>query len=453
MEAIEKQNRQAPPALTVVESDSDSNRSASEHERHHVPTHFAPQTGRWLTILILVLAAAFVVGFFVVHHHRAELEASLKSEKDSSNAEHPTVDVVRVKYSADSEALTMPGTTAGWYEATIYARVTGYVASWTADIGDRVKKDQVLARIDTPDLDARLMAAKAKLAAAQADVTVSESAVTLAKTTNARFQAAAPEGAVSQLERDEKKAEFDSSVAKLKAAQAQVHINEADVSNLEVFTTYKKVTAPFDGIITARRVDIGDLVTEGSTTATKPMYTVAQSDTLRVFVDVPQSASAGLKVGMPAVIQATMYPDRKFSGNIARTANSIDPDSRTLHVEVDIKNSDFALVPGMYVQVKFELIQTPLIDVPASALLFRSSGSQIAIVDDDGKIHFQEVTIVHDEGDIVEISAGVALGAKVALNLSNQIVEGEQVTASDISDPSPATKPMRAAQASLSQTK
>ncbi|HWE03639.1 MAG TPA: efflux RND transporter periplasmic adaptor subunit [Tepidisphaeraceae bacterium] len=406
-------------------------------EQHHVPTHFAPRTGRTLAIVVSAATVLLAIGFLIVHHRKASFAESLASQKASAAAAAPVVDVARVRYSANTEPLTMPGSTTGWYESTIYARVTGYVANWTADIGDHVKSGQVLARIDTPDLDARLIAAQAKLAAAESDVSVAESAVALAKTTYDRWWNS-PIGVVSQQERDEKKAEYDSSVAKLRAANAQVKINQADVTSLLAFTQYKNVTAPFDGIITARKIDIGDLVSAGSTSATTFLYSIAQSDRLRVFIDVPQSASAGLKVTMPAVVRAGEYPDRKFSGRISRTANSIDPASRTLHVEVDIENKDFALVPGMYVQVSFNLVQTPLLQVPASALLFRAAGTQIAVVGDDGIVHFQKVTIADDEGNLVDIAGGVAPNANVALNLSSQIADGERVTPSEIAVDAPA---------------
>lgn len=434
--SIDYQSGQVTPPV----SDPDSNRRVSaESAPGHVPTHFTPQIGRTISIIAGALCLVLGIGFFLVHHHRAALAETLKSQSAAAAAKPPAVDVVRVKYSPNTEPLTMPGGTAGWHESTIFARVTGYVADWTADIGDRVTEGQTLATIDTPDLDARLMAAKARLAGAIADVAVAQSSVALAQTTYDRWWKS-PQGVVSQQERDEKKAELDSSVAKLKAANAQVDINQADVTNLQAFTKYKEVKAPFTGIITARRIDIGDLVSAGSTTATTSMYSIAQSDRLRVFIDVPQSASAGLRKDMHATVRSGVYPGRTFDGIIARTANSIDPAARTLRVEVDIKNEDFALVPGMYVQVSFDLIQKPLLQIPASALLFRASGSQIAVVGNDGKVHFQPVTIAHDQGDFVEIAASIAPDAKVALNLSSQIADGDPVTATEIDIPSPATQ-------------
>lgn len=432
METADPQIKQLPPPPPTQRQGA-----ADAKRHHHVPTHFRPGIERTLSIIAGALAVVLLIGFIIVHHRRAKNAEAL--EEQASAASAAIVDVVRVKYSPDTSPLTMPGGTSGWYQSTIYARVSGYVATWTADIGDRVKKGEVLATIDTPELDARLAAAKARLAAANADVNVAQASVALAKSTYQRWWES-PKGVVSEQERQEKKAEYDTSVAKLNAAEAQVQINQADVNSLLAFTAYKEVTAPFDGVITARKIDIGDLVTAGSTANTTFLYSIAQSDRLRVFVDVPQSASAGLRVGMPAVVRSSEFPGRNFDGRLARTSNSIDPASRTLHVEVDIENRDLALVPGMYVQVSFELIRKSLLEIPASALLFRAAGTQVAVVGDDGIVHFHNVTIVNDEGDVVEISADIPPTAKVALNLGNEIAQGQKVHAHEIDNPVGATQ-------------
>jgi RND family efflux transporter MFP subunit len=338
------------------------------------------------------------------------------------------VDVVNVDYAASTHTVGYPGETHGWYQTTIYARVTGYVAKWLVDIGDRVKKDQVLATIDTPDLDAQLETSQQQLAVSQSQVEVMNANTDFAKTTWERWRDS-PKGAVSEQERDEKKAAYDSSVAQLKAAQAKVSADKADVARIQAFEGYKQVTAPFDGVITARRVDIGDLVTAGSTSNTTPLYTMAQVNEVRVFVDVPQRATAGMVVGVDAVATANEFPGRKFQGKITRTSSAIDPTTRTLRVEVDIDNPDQTLVPGMYVQVAFAIIHKGLLHVPASALMFRSGGPQVAVVGDDGTVSFRDVKIDIDNGDFVEISSGVSAGAKVALNLSNQVAQGDKVTA------------------------
>jgi RND family efflux transporter MFP subunit len=259
------------------------------------------------------------------------------------------------------QALVLPGETRGWYSSTIYARVTGYVARWLVDIGDSVKKDQVMAIIDTPDLDAQLDAAQAQLTASEAEAKVKESDAEFAKTTYVRWQTS-PKGAVSDQEREDKKARHDSSVAQLNAALARVNLDRANVDRLRYLTRFKEVSAPYDGVITERRIDIGDLVTAGSTNTT-PLFGIAQFDRIRVFANIPQSARVDLGAGQTAHIRAAELPNRIFEGAITRTSESQDPRARTLRVEIDLPNDDRALVPGVYVQVAFDLSSKPSIQV------------------------------------------------------------------------------------------
>ncbi len=412
----------------------DSQQALAELENRAYPVGSTPAnsgTGLKLTIFAIVLAIALTVGFFIVQHRKASAELALVTQTTSNGTQATTVDVVEVQTAPPAESVGYPGDTRGWYESTIYARVSGYVGSWTADIGDHVKKDQVLATIDTPDLDAEYQSAIHQLAVSGSQVDVMQANADFAKTTFDRWRDS-PKGVVSDQERDEKKAEYNRSMAQLKAAQAQVNADQANVERLKVLENYKNVTAPFDGVVTQRHIDIGDLVTAGSTSSTTSLYSVAQIDKIRVYVDVPQRASAGMVVGVPAVAVANEFPDRTFVGTVARTASAIDPATRTLHVEVDIDNPNGQLLPGMYVEVTFNLSHEELLQVPASALLFRASGPQVAVVGDDAKVHFHNVTIGIDNGDVVELASGVTAQEKVALNLSSQISEGDTVVPNDV---------------------
>jgi len=324
------------------------------------------------------------------------------------------------------QALALPGETAGWYESTVYARVSGYVRDWKADIGDKVQKGQLLCDIETPELDADLNAGDAKLKATQANVKVEQANEEFAKTTYERWWQS-PKGYVSEQEKQQKKAEYDSADAKVAAAQAQVNLDQASVDRLRAMEGFKKVVAPYDGVITQRRIDIGDLVTAGSASGTTPLYMIAQADRIRTFVDVPQHVARGIVVGMPAEVIADQFRDRRFVGKVARTSNSINPESRTLRVEVDIPNPDLALMPGMYVRTSFQLSQTSLLEVPASALMFRQAGPQVAVVGDDNRVKFHNVTIAHDEGDFVLIDGGLQANDRVALNISSQVADGDAV--------------------------
>jgi RND family efflux transporter MFP subunit len=339
----------------------------------------------------------------------------------------PTVDVVTVRDDTGNGNLTLPGETAAWYESTIYARVDGYVAKWYVDIGDHVKSGQVMASIDTPELDAELMAAKAKLQAADAQVKVSEANAAFASSTYARWRDS-PKGVVSEQEREDKKAGNDAAVAQLQAARAQVALDQADVSRLSAFEEFKRVLAPYDGTVTERRIDIGNLVTAGSSGNTTSLYKISQDDPIRVFVDVPQSAAPDLmKTGVPAQISISDSSAPAIAGKITRTSQAVNPQARTFRAELDIPNPNRALVPGLYVQVAFQLNNAGMYQVPAASLTFTSSGPKVAVVTADNQVQFHPVTIGRDDGDHVELSSGVSQGDRLVLNISNQIADGEKV--------------------------
>jgi len=393
---------------------------------------YAPRAGRKLSFLAAAAALALAGGFLFVHHERTVSAARLAQMTWQDAMEGPRVDVVTVEAAPTTQPLVLPGETASWYETTIYARVNGYVAKWLVDIGDHVTNGQLLATIDTPELDAELVAAKAKFNVSEAQVAVKQAQAEFARTTYQRWRDS-PKGVVSDQERESTKASSAEAVAELKAAQAQVMLNQADVDRLSALTQFKDVRAPFDGAIVQRRIDLGDLVTAGSSTTTSSLYRISQDNPMRIFVHAPQRTAAQLmQLGTPAAITANDQPNLRFEGKVTRTARAINPEARTLRVEIDISNSDHALVPGMYVQVSFKLTNSNLIQAPAAALLFRSNGPQIAVVDDEGMITFKDVTIVRDDGRVVDIGSGLTVGDKVALNLNNQIVSGQKVQINEI---------------------
>jgi RND family efflux transporter MFP subunit len=289
-----------------------------------------------------------------------------------------------------------------------------------------VAKGQVLASIDTPDLDAQLSAAQAKLKASAAHIVAKEAEANFAKSTYERWRDS-PKGVVSEQEREAKKAGYESSIAQLNEAKSQSGLDQANVERFTALEKFKQVTAPFAGVITERRIDIGNLVTAGSNANTTPLYRMEQDNPIRIFVDVPQSAAPSMKAGTPAQIHVSNLPNRVFKGKIARTSEAINPQSRTLRVEVDIPNNDLALVPGMYVDVSFELAAKGLMQVPAAALIFRADSPYLAVIDMDDKVVFQKITIARDNGKTVDLDSGVSVGDRIALNISNQIAEGTKV--------------------------
>jgi RND family efflux transporter MFP subunit len=401
--------------------------SLGEHAA--VSTEFDPQTGRRLKRGALIGAAVLILGFLIVGIIRLVDEHSVAKAGEAAYAAPPPVDIVTAHAVGAGQDLVLPGQSAAWYETTLYARVNGYVAEWKADIGDHVQKGQVLATIETPELDAELAAAKAQLKASEAQVDARKAEAAFSKTTNERWRDS-PKGVVSDQERESKKADYESSQAHLYAARAQVALDESRVKQYSDLAQFKQVIAPFDGTVTERKIDVGNLVTAGSSSTTTPLYRMAQTDRLRVFVDVPQSAAGELMhAGVPAEIRATGAVGGVFNGTIARTAEAINAQARTLRVEVDLPNADHRLVPGMYVNVAFRLPPRGSVEVPAATLMYRPSGVQVAKLDANGRIAFADVVIARDNGALVELASGVKPGDRLVLNISSQIAAGQAVTA------------------------
>jgi RND family efflux transporter MFP subunit len=401
----------------------------SRTENEPVSTQFDPDTGRRLKRAAVIAAAVLTVGFLAVGIVRFIHERSVANAGEKAYSTPPPVDVVIARPVTVGQDLVLPGQTAAWFATTIYARVNGYVAKWLVDIGDHVDKGQVLATIETPELDAELAAARAQLQASEAQVAARKAEAEFSKTTNERWRDS-PKGVVSEQERESKKADYESSEARLYAANAQVALDQSRVEQYSALAEFKLVKAPFDGTITERKIDVGNLVTAGSSSTTTPLYRMAQTDPLRIFVDVPQAAAGELQnPGVPAEIRAAGAVGGVFSGKIARSAESINSQARTMRVEVDMPNANHALVPGMYVNVAFRLQPRGLVEVPAAALLFRASGTQVARVDAGNKIEFQNVTIARDNGSMVELSSGAKPGDRLVLNISSQIGSGQAVSA------------------------
>lgn len=404
--------------------------AGSSNDAMHVPIHYLPKTQTGITVAAVLIAIGLLLAFFIVHHRRASHDSALAGELDVLESRPVPLDVVEVTRASSRGILMLPGDARPFYETTIFARTSGYVSKWFVDIGDRVKEGQELASIETPELDDQLHESNAKLAQLNAEANVASTNAQFAKISYDRWQAAAPEGAVSAQERDEKKAELDSALAQLQASKAAVNLGEATVQRLRTLEGFKQVTAPFEGVITKRFVDIGALVTAGSTTNTTPLYTIAQSNQIRVFVDVPQASAPDIKVGMAGRATARELPGEVFCGVVDRTAGAIDEQSRTLKVELLVPNPKLTLLPGMYVEVKFESSRVdPPLRIPAAALSFGPTGPQVAKISDDGRLTVCPVTISRDMGDSVEIGTGLSDGDRVALNAGSQVSEGEKVDA------------------------
>jgi len=328
------------------------------------------------------------------------------------------VSVIKPRRAPAVQELLLPGSVMPYADASIYARTSGYLEHWYADIGARVKTGQTLAVIQTPELDAQLRQARADVATAQANSDY-------AKVSAQRWQDMLKTQSVSQQDTDTKVSDMQAKSAMLQSAQA-------NVQRLSELVSYEKVSAPFDGVVTARNVDVGALVTAGGSPGLAAMpgelFHVEQTDTLRVFVDVPQNDAPYVTPGTEVYLSVQQYPGRRFAAKVVRSAGAIDPVSRTLHVEVDVDNRDGALLPGAYAQVHLALQNaSPALDLPVSALLFRPNGVSVAVVDSTGKTALKTVTIGRDFGTHVEVMTGLTATDRVIDNPGDAISPGEPV--------------------------
>jgi RND family efflux transporter MFP subunit len=361
-----------------------------------------------------------VVGVAFRLIQRTAAEHSLK-QTTQANAT-PTVNVVHPAPATGGDEISLPGNTQAWEETPIYARTSGYLKKWFVDIGAHVTQGQLMATIETPELDEQLMVAKANLQSAQADLN-------LANVTSQRYQNLLKQDSVSQQE-------TDVAVSGAAAKKSAVEAAEANVRRLQQLQSFEQVYAPYSGIVTVRNTDVGDLIDAGSPNASstaKELFRVASVNTLRVFVAVPEVYAPDIHNGDKATLTLDEYPGQQFVGTIARNSNAIDMSSRTLNVEVDVENSAGKLLPGAYVFVHFKVPQQMLmLAIPANALLFRSQGLQVAIVR-DGRVHLQGVTIGKDDGKTVEIASGLSASDAVIVDPSDSIAEDQPIKVGAIS--------------------
>jgi RND family efflux transporter MFP subunit len=415
------------PELRSTDYGDKLTREEARVETHAVSTQYTPDTGRGLRKAAIILVCILVIGFLVVGITNFLHGRALSHDAKTTENTPRTVDVVTALAVGAGQHFSLPAQTEAWNTSTIYARVDGYVAKWLVDIGDSVKLGQVLATIETPDLDAQLNAARAQLKASSAQILVRRAEAEFARTTYERWRDS-PKGVVSEQEREEKRAAFDSANAQLKASEAQEALDQAKVDQYQALFQFKQVRAPFNGTITQRLIDIGNLVTAGSTSSTTPLYVVTQNDPMRVMIDVPQSAASELMQGrLPVTVSAGNDALLRYQGKVTRTSESMNVQARTLRVEVDIPNAANTWVPGMYVNASFDLPPRGQVQVPPAALLFRASGPQVAMIDSQGRVVFHPVTIARDDGATVELGTGVKAGDKLILNLSSQIAAGDPV--------------------------
>jgi RND family efflux transporter MFP subunit len=443
-------NEPENPGRTVLGSIEEELRAEIEQLKRrlqdHKPAHGAtnvlehPPRPRNRTILglLVLIAAIFVVAFFAgyVPRHRTELQ--LVTEAHAEEESLPDVSVMAAVRGSNMGNLVLPGNIQAVTEAPILARAEGFIQRRYVDIGDRVNAGQLLAEIQAPELDQQVVQSRAAVQQSQADLERATAALEqgkanegLAKVTASRWDNLAKRGVVSRQENDQYQAQYLAQSANVRAldravaaAKGNVAASQANVARLTELQGYLQVRAPFAGVITLRNIDVGALVNTGSTL----LFRIAQTNPLRTYVNVPQVSAPGVRVGQNATLSTADLPDRKFNGVVTRTANSLDPASRTLLVEIQVPNPDGKLMPGTYAQVDLNLPRKdPPLLIPSDTLVVRPAGTQVALLDAKNTVHFQGITVGRDFGDRIEVLSGLKLGQRVIVNPNDSVQEGVKV--------------------------
>ena len=390
-----------------------------------------PKGSRVFTVLFVVVIALVVLGAFTLFQRRSQYQALAK---ETETLAIPTVAVMHAAVESAEEDLVLPGAMQAYVESPIYARTNGYLKKWYHDIGSRLRQGDLLADIDTPEVDQQLSQARADLNTQQANASLS-------KITAARYQELIKTDGVS-------KQEVDNALGDLEAKVANVKSAEANVRRLEDLESFKHIYAPFSGVITKRSVDTGTLINAGNGGASEQLFVLAQTDPIRVYVSVPEAYAPSIRSGLGAFLELTQYPGQKFEGRVVRTAESIDPGTRTLLTEVDVPNHNGALLPGGYSQAHLQVKVTGArLAVPVNALLFRSEGLRAVVVDANHRAHLRSITVGRDYGTTLEVLQGLDVNDWIVLNPADSLDDGQEVRVKEVatnrspSQPAPQPNP------------
>ena len=387
------------------------------NRQHYEPPK--PKRFPWVLVGVVVIALIVLTAGIL-----PRIQARTELKKETIEMAVPVVSVVQPKRSGSAQELILPANVQAYADAPIYARTNGYLKRWYADIGTHVKAGQLLAEIDTPEVNQQLRQATADLATSRANLDLS-------KITADRFEGLLKTDSVSKQEADNSAGDY---AAKLAAEQS----SQANLKRLQDLQSFQKIYAPFDGVITARNTDVGALIDSGASGGTRSeLFHIAQPSRLRVYINVPQNYSQVAKPGMTADLALSEFPAKRFQGTLVRTANAIDPVSRTLLVEISVPNPTGQLFTGSYAEVHMKLpTESSLFTIPVNTLLFRSEGLRIAVVGPQQKVDLRQITMGHDLGSEVEVVAGLDGSEQVIVNPPDSVIAGQTVRIAQ-----PAAKP------------
>jgi RND family efflux transporter MFP subunit len=407
-----------------LEDSASAERDRSHHRRSGNGGH---GKGSPVRTAIIVVVGLVVVGLLVLSGIVPRLRSRKALAAETNELAAPTVVVVQPKRGAPAQEILLPGNIQAFVDAPIYARTNGYLKRWYFDIGSHVRQGQLLADIESPEVDQQLLQA-------QADLETSKENLHLSQVTANRFSDLIRQDAVSQQDTDNATSDLAAKSSTLKSAQA-------NVDRLKQLVSFEKVYAPFDGVVTARNTDIGQLIDSGAAGGqARSLFQMAAINRLRVYISVPQIYSQAASPGLKADLTLAEFPGRRFQGTLVRTSRSIDPTARTLNVEVDIDNSKGELLPGAYTEVHLKLKEgAPTLTVPVSALLFRQEGLRVAVVQDDNTAKLIPVTLGRDFGDFAEITTGLTGQEQVITNPPDSIIDGERLSVQGHKPQSPGT--------------
>jgi RND family efflux transporter MFP subunit len=378
-----------------------------------------PKKSSLFVVFFVVAIALVVIGAILMLQRRSQFQALAKNTEALAI---PTVAVIHPGAEAGAEDLILPGTLQAYVEAPIYARTNGYLKKWYHDIGSRVSKGELLADIDTPEVDQQLMQAKADLGTAQANEHLSQITAT-------RYTELLKTDGVA-------KQEVDNANGDLAAKRATVQSYEANLRRLDELKSFQRVYAPFGGVITRRNVDTGTLINAGNGGSAQQLFFLAQTDPIRVFINVPEAYAPSIHRGLGAYLELMQYPGQKFDGQVVRTAEAIDLATRTLLTEVDVPNKSALLLPGGYAQVHLGIkVEGQRLQVPVNALLFRSEGLRAVIIDANHHVQLQPLSIGRDYGTSLEVLNGLKTDDWIVLNPPDSLENGEEVHVKEVANP------------------